>query len=73
MINIPSVQAVPQDRLADTLREMVSQAAPRALVRDIFMADIGPDVPDTTVERFVEAVNAAFTSKLRSGRRPCRR
>jgi hypothetical protein len=26
----------------------------------IYMEDIGPDVPDTTVERFVEAVNAAF-------------
>ena len=60
MINIPAVQAMPQDRLADILREMVSQGAPRALVRDIYLADIGPDVPDTTVERFVEAVNAAF-------------
>ncbi len=61
MLNIPAVQAMPQDRLADILREMVSQAAPRALVRDIFMADIGPDVPDATVEQFVEAANAAFS------------
>jgi hypothetical protein len=40
---------------------MVSQATPRALIRDIYLADIGPEVPDTTVERFVEAVNAAFS------------
>jgi hypothetical protein len=65
MINIPAVQAMPQDRLTETLREMVSQATPRALIRDIYMADIGPDVPDTTVERFVEAVNAAFSQEPR--------
>ncbi len=60
MINIPAVQAMPQDRLTETLREMVAQAAPRALIRDIFMADVGPDVPDATVARFVEAVNSGF-------------
>jgi len=42
MINIPALQAMPRDHLRETLREMVSQAAPRALLRDIFMADIGP-------------------------------
>jgi uroporphyrinogen-III decarboxylase len=60
MINIPAVQTMSPDRLKETLREMVSQAAPRALIRDIFMADIGPDVPDATVEAFVDAVNEAF-------------
>jgi len=60
MINIPAVQVMPCDRLADTLREMVEQAAPRALIRDIYMADIGPDVADAIVENFVEAVNAAL-------------
>jgi uroporphyrinogen-III decarboxylase len=60
MINIPAVQAMPWTDLRVTLRQMVSQAAPRALIRDIFMADIGPDVPDVTVERFVETVDAAF-------------
>jgi hypothetical protein len=29
----------------------------------IYMAVIGPDVPDTTVERFVEAVNDAFSQE----------
>lgn len=60
MINIPAVQAMPLDRLTETLWEMASQAAPQALVRDIFMADIGADVPDATIQSFVEAVNAAF-------------
>jgi len=39
---------------------MVSQGAPRSLIRDIYLADIGPDVPDATVESFVSAVDAAF-------------
>ena len=60
MVNIPAVQVMPCDRLADTLKAMVEQAAPRALIRDIYMADIGPDVADAIVENFVEAVNAAF-------------
>ena len=60
MINIPAVQAMPPDRLREMLREMVVQAAPRPLIRDIFMADIGPDVLDATVEGFVDAVNVAF-------------
>ncbi len=60
MINIPAVQAMSRDRLAETLREMVVQAAPRALIRDVFLADLGPEVPDPTVESFVEAVNTAF-------------
>jgi hypothetical protein len=60
MINIPAVQALPSDQLAGTLREMVAQTAPRALIRDIFMADIGPDVPDAAVANFVECVNTSF-------------
>jgi hypothetical protein len=60
MINIPDVQAMPANRLAESLKRMVADAAPRALVRDIFMADIGPEVPDTLVANFVEAVNAAL-------------
>lgn len=60
MINIPAVQVMSADRLAETLRDMVEQAAPRELIRDIFMADIGPEVPDSVIHNFVEAVNAAF-------------
>ncbi|HEY5915171.1 MAG TPA: uroporphyrinogen decarboxylase family protein [Verrucomicrobiae bacterium] len=60
MINIPAVQNMPADRLADTAKEMVDQAAPWGLIRDIYMADIGPDVSDIVVENFVEAVDAAF-------------
>jgi hypothetical protein len=60
MINIPAVQAMSAGELSETLRGMVEQAAPQALVRDVFLADIGPEVPDATVENFVQAVNKAF-------------
>ena len=60
MINIPAVQAMSADRLSETLKDMVAEAEPRTLVRDIFLADIGPEVPDALVANFVEAVNAAF-------------
>ena len=60
MINIPAVQAMSAGELTETIRAMVAAAAPRALVRDLFLADIGPDVPDATVSNFVAAVNAAF-------------
>ena len=60
MINIPAVQTMSDSQLRDTVQEMVEQAASRDLVRDIFMADIGPDVLDATVQSFVAAVNAAF-------------
>ena len=60
MINIPNVQAMPRGELKDLLQAMVSQGAPRSLIRDIYLADIGPDVPDATVESFVSAVDAAF-------------
>jgi hypothetical protein len=39
---------------------MIAQGGPRELIRDVFVADIGPEVGDSTVENFVEAVNAAF-------------
>ncbi len=48
------------DELKAALRERVAQGAPRSLIRDIFLADIGPDVPDAMVESFVSAVDAAF-------------
>ena len=60
MINIPNVQAMPRGELKDLLQAMVSQGAPRSLIRDIYLADIGPEVPDATVESFVSAVDAAF-------------
>ncbi len=60
MINIPAVTGMSAASLSETLQEMIRQAAPRALIRDIFLADIGPDVADATVEHFVQAVNDAF-------------
>jgi uroporphyrinogen-III decarboxylase len=60
MVNIPAVQTMTSDHLKEVVKEMVARAAPRELVRDVFLADIGPEVPDSTVANFVEAVNAAF-------------
>jgi len=39
---------------------MGRQGSPKDRIRDIWVADIGPDVPDRVVMDFVEAVNAAF-------------
>lgn len=61
MINIPVVQTMARGQLKDSIAEMINRAQPLELIRDIFMADIGPDVPDATVENFVEAVNAVLS------------
>ncbi len=71
MINIPDVQKMARDRMAERLCEMVAEARPQPLIRDIYMADIGPDVPDAVVENFVEAVNAAFGGCANDALRCC--
>jgi hypothetical protein len=39
---------------------MIAHGAPQNAIRDVWMADVGPDVPDQLVIGFVEAVDAAF-------------
>jgi hypothetical protein len=43
----------------DLLVNMLRQAAPISRVRDVYVADIGPEVPDQKVLDFVEAVDLA--------------
>ncbi len=61
MINVPDVGGMSSSELGRRVAGMVRQAKPLCHIRDIWVADIGPDVPDEVVVTFVEAVNAAFT------------
>ena len=60
MINIYDLQNMSRPTLRETISRMVQQAAPISAIRDIWVADIGPDVPDEKVLDFIEAVNSAF-------------
>jgi hypothetical protein len=62
MINVYDVAGMTASELRGTLARLVQQGEPRHLIRDIWMADIGPDVSDDVVLGFVEAVNAAFAA-----------
>ena len=59
MINIYDLQNMPRATIRERVDNMLEQAQPVSLVRDFFVADIGPDVPDTKVLEFVEAVDLA--------------
>jgi uroporphyrinogen-III decarboxylase len=59
MINIYDLQSMPQSVIREKVANMLEQAQPMALVRDFFVADIGPDVPDAKVLEFIEAVDLA--------------
>jgi hypothetical protein len=63
MINIYDLQRMSRTTLRDTISKMIHQAAPISSIRDIWVADIGPDVPDETILDFVEAVDSAFLSE----------
>ncbi len=60
MINVYDVAAMSTADMREVIADMVRQGRPTNLIRDIWMADIGPDVPDRVVIDFVEAVDAAF-------------
>lgn len=62
MINIYDLQNMPLFTIRETVANMLEQAQPASLVRDFFVADIGPDVPDTRVLEFIEAVNLAMAN-----------
>lgn len=65
MINIYDLQNMTQPAIRETVANMAQQAQPASLVRDFFLADIGPDVPDTKVLEFVEAVDLAMSQGAR--------
>ena len=60
MINIYDVCNMSASDMRDVIIDMGRQGSPTDRMRDIWVADIGPDVPDRVVMDFVEAVNAAF-------------
>jgi len=62
MINVYDVANMSPSTLRDVMTEMVKQGAPTSAIRDVWMADVGPDVPDQVVIGFVEAVDAAFSA-----------
>jgi hypothetical protein len=60
LVGVSSIAAMGERELYASMRHLVQGAAPTSLVRDVFMADIGADVEDSTIEAFVDAVDAAF-------------
>ncbi len=58
MINIYDLQNMPPGSVRETVSRMVCEAGTGSL-RDVWVADIGPEVPDETVLNFVEAVDLA--------------
>jgi hypothetical protein len=59
MINIYDLQNMSMPAMRDLLASMLEQADPMSRVRDVWVADIGPEVPDETVLNFVQAVDRA--------------
>jgi hypothetical protein len=58
MINIYDLQNMSPEAVRDLVARMVREAGPGCL-RDVWVADIGPEVPDETVLNFIEAVDLA--------------
>lgn len=61
-IAMPAVQRMSPEELREELTELVRNAKPASLIRDIWMEDIGPEVPDDVVVNFVESVDAAMST-----------
>ena len=60
MINIYDLQNMSRPEVRDLIVKMVRGASPLSRLRDVWVADIGPEVPDETVLDFVEAVDIAI-------------
>jgi hypothetical protein len=60
LINTYDIQNLSQPAMRELLASMLRQADPISRVRDIWVADIGPEVSDETVLNFVEAVDRAM-------------
>ena len=59
MINVYDLANLSSVAMEDLIRDLLRQAQPMSLIRDVWVADIGPDVPDQTILAFVEAVDRA--------------
>lgn len=61
MINIYDLQNMSPPAMRDLLAGMLREAEPISRVRDVWVADIGPEVSDEMVLNFVEAVDEAVS------------
>ena len=59
MINIFDLQSMSRPAVEELILKMVRAAGPVSLLRDLWVADIGPEVPDALVLDFVAAVDSA--------------
>jgi hypothetical protein len=60
MINIYDLQNMPRPAVRELMVKMVREVGSLACLRDVWVADIGPEVPDDVVLNFVEAVDSAL-------------
>ena len=63
MMNIYDLQNMSRSTMCEVITNMIRQAAPISCIRDVWVADIGPDVPDETILNFIEAVDTGMLSK----------
>ena len=59
MINVYDLQNMSRQATRELMVKMVREAGSLSCLRDVWVADIGPEVPDETVLNFVEAVDLA--------------
>jgi len=60
MINVYDAARMSGEVMCEVIADMVQAARPFTLVRDVWLADVGPDVHDDVIASFVEAVDRAF-------------
>ena len=59
MINIYDLQNMSRPQVRELMVKMVRDVGSRACLRDVWVADIGPEVPDEAILDFVDAVDSA--------------
>jgi len=59
MINIYDLQNMSGQAVRELMVKMVCEVGSLACLRDVWVADIGPEVPDEAILNFVEAVDLA--------------
>lgn len=65
MINVYDLQNMSHAEVRNLMVKMVREAGPLECLRDIWVADIGPEVTDETVLNFIEAVDSAVAQQER--------
>jgi hypothetical protein len=62
LINVFDIQNMPTSTLRSLIAKTVNQAQPACYIRDVWIADLGPEVSDRAVVDFVEAIDSSFAS-----------